>query len=99
MDTGRLRLPVPRLWFLTSPSGITIRSRNHPASRHAGTSSRLLPALRHIEPAGPDGQTRRPHDQPTGADVTGQGTRSPIVCTRHCLMRDDEMTGKTERPL
>jgi hypothetical protein len=25
---------------LTSPSGITIRPRNHPAGRHAGTSSR-----------------------------------------------------------
>jgi hypothetical protein len=70
------RLPVPRLRFLTSPSGITIPPRNHPASRHAGTSSRLLPALRHIEPAGSDGQTRRPHAQPTGANVTGQGTGS-----------------------
>ena len=28
------------LRFLTSPSGITIRSRNHPAGRHDGTSSR-----------------------------------------------------------
>jgi hypothetical protein len=45
-----------------------------PAGRHAGTSSRLLPALRHIEPAGADGQTRRPHDQPIEASVTGQGT-------------------------
>ena len=26
--------------FSTSPSGITVRSRNQPASRHAGTSSR-----------------------------------------------------------
>jgi hypothetical protein len=29
-----------RLWFLTSPSGITIGLRNRPAGRQAGTSSR-----------------------------------------------------------
>ena len=34
--------------------------RAGPPGRVAGTSSRPLPALRHIEPAGPDGQTRRP---------------------------------------
>jgi len=52
--------PFARLWLLTSPSGTTIRSQDHPVSRHAGTSSRLLPALWDIEPAGSDGQTRRP---------------------------------------
>jgi hypothetical protein len=46
-----------------------------------GTSSRLLPALRHIEPAGSDGQPRRPRDQPTGGErdrpgsCTGLGLR------------------------
>ena len=55
-----------RLWFLTSPSGITIRARTTPGCRHAGTSSRLLPALRDIEPAGPGGP-----DAPTARSANG----------------------------
>ena len=38
----------------TVPLNTPIRSRNHPAGRHAGTSSRLLPALWDIEPARSD---------------------------------------------
>ena len=73
LPVPRLRQPVPRLGFLTSPSGITIRSRNHPADRHAGTSSRQSPALRHIEPAGPDGQPRRPGAGHWTAEQDGTG--------------------------
>ena len=53
-----------------SPSG----PGAYPA-RHAGTSKRPSPALRHIHQLRPDGQTRPAStDQPTGANVTGQGT-------------------------
>jgi hypothetical protein len=94
-----------RLRFLTSPSGITIRARTTPGCRHAGTSSRLLPALRHIEPTGPDDQTRRPHDQPTGLSTSGNpapgnsGDNQPAVLpptldTDPSLVKDGARPGR-----